>query len=56
MNRAFVILCEGDAQAGVNFLEVRVGLEPIQASIRHLLGIGLRLRANCLILGKVVHE
>ena len=56
MNCAFFILCEDDTHAGVDRLEMCVGHEPGRAITRHLHGVRLWLRANCLILGEVVHE
>ena len=56
MNCALVILGEYDARAAVNLLEVDVGYEPGGLTPRDLHCVGLRLRANRLILGKVMKE
>jgi hypothetical protein len=56
VNRALVILGEDHAHAGIDLLKVCVGHEPGWSVTRNLHGVGLRLRANRLILGAVVHE
>ena len=56
MNCVHVILCEYDARAALDLLEVDVGYEPGGLTSRDLYSLGLRLRANRLILGEVVQE
>ena len=56
MNCALVILGEYDARAAVNLLEVDVGYEPGGLAPTDLHRLGLRLRANRLILGEVMKE
>jgi len=56
VNRARVILGEYEARAAVNLLEVDVRHKPGGSIPRNLHCLGLRLRANRLILGEVMHE
>ncbi|NCX50047.1 MAG: hypothetical protein EBW81_11305 [Gammaproteobacteria bacterium] len=56
MNRALVIFGEYDARTALNLLKVDVCHKPGGLTPRDFHGVGLTLRANRLILGKVMKE